>query len=105
MAKKTMAKPMKKLGKAEDGKELSNVNKRETAGEALKGFYRKDYLGADKPGRTAVGKALRNAGNTAIKAAFTPQALMATGLRAGATSKANKQDLSAMKKGGKIKKK
>jgi hypothetical protein len=86
-----------------ENKNLSDVTKRETAGEALKGFYKKDYLGADKPGRTEAGKTLRKIGNTAIKAAFTPQALMATGLRAGSTAKGNKAELSRMKMGGSLK--
>jgi hypothetical protein len=85
-----------------ENKNLSDVTKRETAGEALKGFYKKDYLGADKPGRTKAGKTLRKIGNTAIKAAFTPQALMATGLRAGSTAKANKAELDKKKMGGKV---
>ena len=85
-----------------ENKNLSDVTKRETAGEALKGFYKKDYLGADKPGRTKAGKTLRKIGNTAIKAAYTPQALMATGLRAGSTAKGNKAELANRKMGGKV---
>jgi hypothetical protein len=93
---------MKKLKKAKEGTELSNVTKKETNMEALKGFYKKDYLKADSA-KTGVGKVLRKAGNTAIKAAFTPQALMATALRTGATAKANKEELAKKKMGGMIK--
>ncbi len=92
----------KVLKKAKEGTELAEVKKRETAGEALKGFYKKDYLKADSA-KTTAGKVLRKAGNTAIKAAFTPQALMATALRTGATAKANKADQDKMKAGGMIK--
>jgi hypothetical protein len=88
-------------------KYLSDVTKRETAGEALKGFYKKDYLKADSA-KTKTGKVLRKVGNTAIKAAFTPQALMATALRTGSTAKANKEELKKIpqkKMGGKVTKK
>jgi hypothetical protein len=120
--KKMAAKPaMMKKRKAQDGtevkfnkktgeqtnKDLSEVTKKETNMEALKGFYKKDYLKADSA-KTKTGKVLRKAGNTAIKAAFTPQALMATALRTGSTAKANKEELKKIpqkKMGGKVTKK
>jgi len=118
--KKMAGKPVKakSLRKAQDGtevkfntktgeqtnKDLSEVTKKETNMEALKGFYKKDYLKADSA-KTKTGKVLRKVGNTAIKAAFTPQALMATALRTGSTAKSNKEELSKKKMGGKVKKK
>ena len=91
-----------------EGKMLSNVNTKErgsafsTAAKSVKNFLKEDFLGAKDSGRTAVGKTLRKIGNTAIKAAYTPQALMATGLRAGSTAKGNKAELANRKMGGKV---
>jgi len=100
-----------KAKKAEDGitvdkgmTRTGEVKKRSSAGEELKGFYKRDFLKADSA-KTKTGEVLRKAGNTAIKAAFTPQALMAAGMRAGGPGKANKADLDKMpekKMGGKV---
>ena len=84
--------------------ELSDVKKRETGMERLKKFYGADYLKADSA-KTGAGKVLRKAGNTVLKAAFTPHALMETAMRAGETAKNNKKDLAEKKMGGKVAKK
>jgi hypothetical protein len=83
------------------------VKKRSSPGEELKGFYKRDFLKADSA-KTKTGKVLRKVGNTALKAAFTPQALMTAGMRTGGPGKANKADLDKMpenKMGGKVAKK
>jgi hypothetical protein len=97
--------------KAEDGitvdkgmTRTGEVKKRSSPGEELKGFYKRDFLKADSA-KTKTGEVLRKAGNTAIKAAFTPQALMTAGMRTGGPGKANKSDLDKIpekKMGGKI---
>jgi len=101
--------------KAKDGDEVktvergetAEVKKRQSAGEELKGFYKRDFLKADSA-KTKTGNVLRKAGNTAIKAAFTPQALMASAMRIGGPAKANKEDMNKIpekKMGGKVAKK
>ena len=80
------------------------VKKRSSPGEELKGFYKRDFLKADSA-KTKTGKVLRKVGNTALKAAFTPQALMTAGMRTGGPRKANKSDLDKIpekKMGGKV---
>jgi len=100
-----------KAKKAEDGTTVDKgmtrtgeVKKRSSPGEELKGFYKRDFLKADSA-KTKTGEVLRKAGNTAIKAAFTPQALMTAGMRTGGPRKANKSDLDKIpekKMGGKV---
>ena len=101
-----------KAKKAEEGTTVDKgmtrtgeVKKRSSPGEELKGFYKRDFLKADSA-KTKTGEVLRKVGNTAIKAAFTPQALMAAGMRTGGPGKANKSDLDKIpekKMGGMLK--
>ena len=100
-----------KAKKAEEGTMVDKgmtrtgeVKKRSSPGEELKGFYKRDFLKADSA-KTKTGEVLRKVGNTAIKAAFTPQALMTAGMRTGGPRKANKSDLDKIpekKMGGKV---
>ena len=114
LKKKMAGKPAMMKRKAKDGDEVktvergetAEVKKRQSAGEELKGFYKRDFLKADSA-KTKTGNVLRKAGNTAIKAAFTPQALMASAMRIGGPAKANKEDMNKIpekKMGGKMKK-
>ncbi len=95
------------LDMARPNKDLSEVKKRETGAERLKGFYKRDYFGADSA-KTKAGKDVRKIANTVAKVAYTPHALIEAAMLTGATARANKRDAKAMddkkKMGGKMKK-
>ena len=105
LAKIPEADPKNALDLTRPAKELKEVTKRETGAERLKGFYKRDYFGADSA-KTKAGKDVRKIANTVAKVAYTPHALIEAAMLTGATARANKRDAKAMddkkKMGGKV---